>query len=283
MRKKAEIKAERQDAATERNPKRGPATAKPAAKRAGAPLKAGSTRVGPGGSVKVARDSGTGEFVTKATAKANPKTTTVETVGKKGKAKSRKSKEPMFLLVPVDGLLYERPAGHEAGRGDAIIAADPSQFRTKGEMLSFLAESIIDEDTGEVDESGDVGKFKMPETLAGCADLLYTTRQRRLKHDHASKAIKLQEKALREHLINNLPKSSATGAAGHIARAQIETEDSPVVEDWELVRKFIKRTGEFDLLNKAINRKAVKERWNAGKDVPGVGHFTAVKVSLNKI
>lgn len=256
MRKKTQVQSQRQNDAAERAPKRGQRTGETASKRAGAPR-------------KVARDSGTGEFVTKAAAKASPKTTTVETVGRKGKAVPRKPKEEAKFQI----------IGFEEDKGNF----DASEWLTKGEMFAFLAEQLINEDTGEIDESGGITGFTIPKELAECADRLYETRQRRLKHDHASKAMKSFETALKEHLINNLPKSSATGAAGKVARAQIETEDMPVAENWDETYKYIKRTGQFDLLNRAINRRAVRERWNAGKEVPGVGHFQAVKVSITKV
>lgn len=125
--------------------------------------------------------------------------------------------------------------------------------------------------------------FKIPKSLAACADLLYSTRQARLDMQKQVDALKEQENALRDYVIENLPKSNATGVAGKLARIQVVTAIEPVVEDWDALYKTIKRTGHFDLLNRALNRSAVRERWNAGKTVPGVGEFTAVKVSINKL
>lgn len=123
----------------------------------------------------------------------------------------------------------------------------------------------------------------IPKKIGEAADTLYTIRQQRLDLQHQIDKIKQFETTLKNHLIDNLPKSSATGAAGKVARAQIVTEQSPCVEDWDLFYGHIKKKGEFDLLNRAVNRAAVKERWNNGKEIPGVGHFTDVKVSITKL
>ena len=125
--------------------------------------------------------------------------------------------------------------------------------------------------------------FKVPKQLATCADLLYTIRQERLALEKQLKELKSRESLLREHLINTLPKSEASGIAGRVARAKIETKEVPQVEDWEVLQKYVKRTGAFELLQRRLSDTAIKERWEAGKEVPGVKHFKAVVVSCTKV
>lgn len=216
---------------------------------------------------KVARSAKSGEFVSAKQAKAHPSTTVTETVKSKRKFKAKAVEEQQFVLVPVD-------EAHPDQMGS--MGRDPM---TKAEVLSMLAEEVLGEPMARVKLS----PLRIPKTLAATADLLYTTRQDRLALNKHVEAMKVVERGLKEHLIDNLPKSDATGAAGKIARAQIETEDTPAVEDWDEFRKYIKKTGSFDLLNKAVNRKAVKERWMSGKEIPGVGHFENVKVSITKV
>jgi len=124
---------------------------------------------------------------------------------------------------------------------------------------------------------------KIPTGLGACADLLYRVREERLNMQRDVKEYEDFEKELKRHLIDNLPKSDATGAAGKVARVQIEVEAQPVVEDWDKFYTHIKKKGEFDLLNRAVNRAAVRERWDAGKPIPGVGKFNATKVSVTKV
>lgn len=122
----------------------------------------------------------------------------------------------------------------------------------------------------------------LPKTLAGCADLLYKTREKRLSEQKKIKELEDLEKALRDHLINNLPKSDATGVAGKVARVKIETETVPTVTDWDALYKHIKKTNSFEFLQRRVNASAVNERWAENKTVPGVGEFTVIKVSCVK-
>lgn len=125
--------------------------------------------------------------------------------------------------------------------------------------------------------------FILPKTLAGCADLLYTTRQERLGKGKEVEELERRESLLSAHLIDNLPKSQAQGITGRLARATIVTKDVPTVEDWAKLYKHIQKTGDFTLLQRRLGDASVKEYWDARKKVPGVGAFRAVKVSLSKV
>jgi hypothetical protein len=128
-----------------------------------------------------------------------------------------------------------------------------------------------------------VPAFKTPKTIGACADLLYTTREQRLALQKEVDALQAQETQLKDHIINTLPKSEATGAAGKLARVTVVNDTVPQVEDWEALYKYIKRTGSFELLNKALSRSAAGERLEAGKAIPGVKSMPIVKVSINKV
>jgi hypothetical protein len=125
--------------------------------------------------------------------------------------------------------------------------------------------------------------FKLPKTLAECADLLYRTREDRLAMKKLLAHLEGREKKLRDHLIDKLPKGKSTGVAGRLARASIYTEPTPTVEDWDALWRHVKKTGHFDLLQKRISKEAVEARWGANKTVPGVGRFNVVRVSLEKV
>jgi len=125
--------------------------------------------------------------------------------------------------------------------------------------------------------------FKFPKTLGACADRVYALRQERLAAQKVVDALEEEEKALREHIINTLPKSEATGAAGQVARVTVVTKDIPQVKDWEKFYAYVKRHNAWDLMQRRLAATAVTERWEAGKEVPGVEHFTAVTLSINKL
>lgn len=126
-------------------------------------------------------------------------------------------------------------------------------------------------------------KLVMPKSMGQCADLFYKLRAARLLAQNAVNDLEKDEAELREHIINNLPKSQASGAAGKVARAQIVPSYEPQVDDWDKFYAHMSRKKEFDLMNRAINRKAIKERWDNGKEVPGVKKFKVVKLSVTKL
>lgn len=126
-------------------------------------------------------------------------------------------------------------------------------------------------------------KFKFPKQLGACADKLYELRQKRLEMQKEVDKVAAEEAALKEHIINTLPKSEASGVAGKLARVTVVTKQIPQVKDWDAFYKYVKKTGQFDLMQRRITDAAIKERWEAGKEVPGVEHFNAVSVSINKI
>lgn len=125
--------------------------------------------------------------------------------------------------------------------------------------------------------------FKLPKTLAACADALYETRAKRLEVQKIVDDLQARESALREHLIDNLPKSDATGVSGKLARATVTVKELPRVEDWDKLYAYIKKNSAFEMLQRRLSNAAVEERWENGKQVPGVGKFNAVSISLNKV
>lgn len=122
-----------------------------------------------------------------------------------------------------------------------------------------------------------------PKTLGACADKLYKLRQKRLEQQKKVQEIEKEEKALKAHIIETLPKSKASGISGKVARVSVITKKIPQVKDWETFYKHVKRTGNFELLQRRVSDAAVKERWEDGKKVPGVDHFNAVTISINKL
>lgn len=126
-------------------------------------------------------------------------------------------------------------------------------------------------------------QYKFPKTMGACADKLYELRQKRLEIQKVVDNLEAQEKALKEHLINNLPKSEASGVAGKLARVTVVTKKVPQVKDWDIFYKHIKKTGSFDLMSKRLSDSAIKERWELGEVIPGVESFNAVTVSINKV
>lgn len=125
--------------------------------------------------------------------------------------------------------------------------------------------------------------FKLPKTMAECADLAYTLREERYEIQRRAKEVGEREAILREHIIQNLPKSQASGVSGKVANAKIEVEMVPKFTDKAKFLAHIKKTGEFDLMTTGMNASAIKARWENKKQVPGIGETQIVKLSLTKV
>lgn len=123
----------------------------------------------------------------------------------------------------------------------------------------------------------------LPPTLGACADEYYSIREKRLAIQRKIEEMEAREKVLKEHLIAQLPKSDANGITGRKCRVTVVVQKKPTVEDWDALYKHVKKTGEFEFFTRRVNESAVKERWEAGKKVPGVGVFQYVTLSINKL
>lgn len=126
-------------------------------------------------------------------------------------------------------------------------------------------------------------KFKPPKTLGACADMLYELKAKRATAQKIVDAYEADEKALKEHIINTLPKSETTGVAGKVARVSVVTKDVAQVKDWDAFWKAFNKAKDIDLLPRSISKAAVDARLEAGKKVAGVELVKVVSVSLNKL
>lgn len=125
--------------------------------------------------------------------------------------------------------------------------------------------------------------FKFPKRLGTCADKLYELRQKRLDAQKVVDALAAEESALKTHIINTLPKSDASGVAGKLARVTVVSKDIPQVKDWKKFYAYVKRHSAFELMQRRLSNKAIEERLEDGKKIPGVEIFHATTVSLNKV
>lgn len=124
--------------------------------------------------------------------------------------------------------------------------------------------------------------YKFPKSLGACADRLAELRETRKGAQEIVDGIDAEEKALKAHIIDTMPKGD-TGASGKKFKVAVVVKEVPQVKDWEAFYKHVLKTKDFSLLQRRLGEAAVKERWELGKVVPGVEAFKAVTVSLTKI
>jgi len=125
--------------------------------------------------------------------------------------------------------------------------------------------------------------FKFPKSIGACADRVYELRESRKAAQKLVDVIEDEEKALKEHIINTLPKSEASGASGKLANVKVVTKEVPQVKDWDAFYKHIKKTGDFDLMGRTISKTAIEMRLEAKKKVPGIEMFNVVSLSITKV
>lgn len=127
----------------------------------------------------------------------------------------------------------------------------------------------------------------MPAAMGRCADLYHDVRELRLLMEKEVEKVQKRETEIREHIVANLSKGSDTGAAGLKYRAQIVSKDVPKVSEerggWPALFAFIAKYNRFDLLQKRLGDKAVKEMWEAGQLPPGTEIMKVPDVSITKI
>lgn len=124
-----------------------------------------------------------------------------------------------------------------------------------------------------------------PSTLGACADEMYRTREARLALQKEVQALQERETALKNHIIDTMPKSEG-GAVGKLCRVTIRSKETVRVTDWEAFWAYIYRNRKTfgpSLMQRRVAEGAVKELWGAGRTVSGTEPFTVLDLSVNKL
>lgn len=93
----------------------------------------------------------------------------------------------------------------------------------------------------------------------------------RLELDRQAGLKKKQEDELKSFLLEAFKQQKLEGMLIDGRTTGLSKKEVPVVEDKEAVLSYIRQTGELDLLQFRISNEAVREREEAGVEVPGVG------------
>jgi hypothetical protein len=124
---------------------------------------------------------------------------------------------------------------------------------------------------------------KFPVTIGGCLAELARVRKLRAAAEAKVAPLAEQEAALRDHIMNTFAKDDIGGARGSGLSLSLVTTKSPKVGDWDAFWGFAKRKGNEDLLNRAVNSAAWRERAEAGVSVPGIEVFTNVALRVTSL
>ena len=126
-------------------------------------------------------------------------------------------------------------------------------------------------------------KLKMPSTLGATIDLLWQLREERKIVEASVKAIKEKEDAVEAHLMSNFDRSGLDGAKGKHGLETLKKSTVADVDDWPTFYGYIQRNKAWDLLQKRPAITAIRERWDAGKAIPGVSPKEIVTLSLTSV
>lgn len=124
--------------------------------------------------------------------------------------------------------------------------------------------------------------LRKAKTPAARADFLYTLDNGALKEARDRfKALEKLSNKLEAWFVQEFW-SDQKGVTGKVARVEVINKEIATAADWTKFYAHVKKKGEFELLNKALNQKAIAERWDAGKEIPGLVKFTKKVISLTK-
>ncbi len=122
----------------------------------------------------------------------------------------------------------------------------------------------------------------MSKKIGPLIDKLFLARADRLRQQKIIDDMKRKEEQVREEIMAILEADGLEGAKGRMATAAITRTTVGNVTDWDALYKYIKKTGEFDLMQKRLTDTAYRERLENGVVVPGVEPFIVKNISLTK-
>lgn len=107
-------------------------------------------------------------------------------------------------------------------------------------------------------------------------------REKRLALQRQVDKMEQEEKDLMYTLTNRMVSDNAlsTSADGYIAKRK--SAPASLVNDWTATLEYVRVTGQIDLLQKRLTESAVKARWDAGVDIPGVDKIVKHTVTITK-
>ena len=99
--------------------------------------------------------------------------------------------------------------------------------------------------------------------------------------DKQAEQMKEHEEILKKAIIAKYQEQGLTLLGSKLGVVKLSEADEPVAQDWIAVWDFIRENNAFELLHKRLTNTAVKERWEAGEEIPGVGKQKVYRLSVS--
>jgi len=117
--------------------------------------------------------------------------------------------------------------------------------------------------------------------LPDMVDQYISTRAQRLAADRLAASLKEAEDDMYKAIIAKYREQGLTALGGKLGVVKMKESIEPIAMDWPQVWAYIAEHEAWELLHKRITVTAVKERWDAGEEVPGVGRVTKYSLSVS--
>ena len=127
--------------------------------------------------------------------------------------------------------------------------------------------------------------FQAPKISSHLPDLVdnyISLRAQRLALDKEAASLKETEDDIYKVIVSKMREEGMTAMGAKNGMVKLKESEEPVPTDWPALYDYIKETGHFEFLHKRIATLAIKEHWEAGEDIPGVGSTTVYKLSVSK-
>lgn len=117
--------------------------------------------------------------------------------------------------------------------------------------------------------------------LPDLVDQYITARTQRLAIDKQAAELKEFEEILKDAIIAKFKEQDINALGANNGIVKMTKLIEPVAQDWQEIWDYIRETGSFELLHRRLANLAVKERWEAGVQLPGVGQQEVFKLSVS--
>lgn len=112
-------------------------------------------------------------------------------------------------------------------------------------------------------------------------DAYISMRAQRLQADRFAASLKEQEDDLKKFLIGYFREQGSTALGGKAGLVKLQHTVEPDPLDWPAFRAFIKENDAWELLHQRVTSTAVRERWEAGQEIPGIGRRDVYNLSVS--
>jgi len=110
-----------------------------------------------------------------------------------------------------------------------------------------------------------------------------TARDERRNVEKTVDKLKELESELKATIIRELKEAKAGAVAGKSYTATLKKKTQPQVAAWEELYPYIVENDAWDLIQRRISGPAVRERWDDGKEIPGVVAVEVEDLSFTKL